>query len=129
MLARRKDGSRVAVEVRLSALGGEDARTGVLSVAMDIGARISVENEMRRARDYISAVTRGIGEGVIALDEKGVVQFVNAAAEEMLGWTEADLLGRPVAEAIERRPPGAPVRPAQPDRPRARRRHGGAHPR
>lgn len=110
LLASRKDGSRVPVEVRLSALGGEREPTGVLSVAMDIGVRVSEENEARRAHDYISAIAQGIGEGVFAVDENGMFQFVNAAAEEMLGWSEADLLGRPVAEAIERRRTGRGAR-------------------
>ncbi len=87
---------------------------------MDIGVRVSVENETRRARDYVSALTRGIGEGVFALDENGMVQLVNAAAERMLGWSEAELLGRPVSEAIERRRPGRRHgRPSRIDRARA----------
>jgi len=117
LLASRKDGSHVPVEVRLTALGAEGERAGVLSVAIDIGARVSAENEARRAWDYVSAITQGIGEGVFALDEQGIVQFVNSAAEQMLGWSQADLLGRPVSEAIERRRARA-RRPSRIDRAR-----------
>ncbi|GAC1628029.1 MAG: hypothetical protein NVS4B2_08680 [Chloroflexota bacterium] len=35
-----------------------------------------------------------LGEGVVALDDEGRVTFVNPAAERMLGWTEAELLGQ-----------------------------------
>lgn len=34
------------------------------------------------------------GEGIYGIDQEGKTTFVNAAAERMLGWTKADLIGR-----------------------------------
>ena len=60
---------------------------------------------------------------MFALDEKGMVQLVNTAAEKMLGWREAELLGRPVSEVVERHRPGRRRgRPSRIDRARAERR-------
>lgn len=36
------------------------------------------------------------GEGIYGISEEGLATFVNPAAVEMTGWTEADLLGRPI---------------------------------
>ena len=36
-----------------------------------------------------------MGEGMIATDHAGRVTFVNAAAEQLLGWGEGELIGKP----------------------------------
>jgi PAS domain S-box-containing protein len=56
----------------------------------------------RRARllDFLRAITDNLGEGTYALDAHGRVTFMNPAAERMLGWTEAELRGKDMHEAI-----------------------------
>ncbi|HLY66144.1 MAG TPA: ATP-binding protein, partial [Chloroflexota bacterium] len=80
--------------------GAFDMRqTQLLSVfAAQVGpaieiARLYQESEQRRAE--AEAVNRSLAEGVITMDAEGRVMFMNAAAEELLGWTEAELKGRP----------------------------------
>lgn len=60
------------------------------------------EHEADRAhlREFARAITRNLGEGVYALDERGRVTFLNPAAERMLGWTQAELLGKDMHSAI-----------------------------
>lgn len=55
----------------------------------------------RRARlrsaeqlEVLRAVTGDLAEGLCALDERGKLVFMNAAASRLLGWEEAELLGR-----------------------------------
>lgn len=50
--------------------------------------------------DFIYAITECIGEGMYALDSDGKVTFMNPAAERMLGWTEAELLGKDMHQVI-----------------------------
>ena len=40
-------------------------------------------------------ILRCAGEGIYGLDRDGVTTFVNPAAAEMLGWTAAELIGKP----------------------------------
>ncbi|WP_395695524.1 PAS domain-containing protein [Nocardioides sp.] len=40
----------------------------------------------------------GLGQAVIATDPEGRIVFWNAAAEDMYGWTAAEVLGRDIAE-------------------------------
>jgi diguanylate cyclase (GGDEF)-like protein/PAS domain S-box-containing protein len=51
--------------------------------------------------EQMQAITRSLGEGVIALDEKGIVTFANPAAEQLLGWRRGELVGREVSESVD----------------------------
>jgi two-component system, NtrC family, sensor histidine kinase KinB len=56
--------------------------------------------QLQRQLAFINAITNSLGEGVYALDRAGRFTFVNPAAEQLLGWTEAELLGRDVHAVI-----------------------------
>jgi two-component system NtrC family sensor kinase len=56
--------------------------------------------EREEARDFRSAVMDTMVEGLYVLDGAGHVTFMNAAASRLLGWTEAELRGRSMHEAI-----------------------------
>jgi len=43
---------------------------------------------------YVRALTETLGEGVMAADASGNITFLNRSAEELLGWREAEVLGR-----------------------------------
>jgi diguanylate cyclase (GGDEF)-like protein/PAS domain S-box-containing protein len=90
----------IAIEVRDRATGGgwtanDEARLQALAgVARGALAKALVYEQMQ-------AITRSLGEGVIALDEKGIVTFANPAAEQLLGWRRGELLGREMAESVD----------------------------
>ena len=56
--------------------------------------------KLSRQLAFNTAITRNLGEGVFAFDREGYLTFMNPAAEQMLGWIEAELLHRPVHEII-----------------------------
>jgi diguanylate cyclase (GGDEF)-like protein/PAS domain S-box-containing protein len=51
--------------------------------------------------EQVHAITSSLGEGVLALDEQGVVTFANPAAEELLGWAPGQLVGEQIARAVD----------------------------
>jgi PAS domain S-box-containing protein len=64
----------------------------------------AAEERLRRQLQYTKSITDSLGEGVYAVDREGRLTFVNPAAQTMLGWTEAELLGRSSHEVIGLRP-------------------------
>jgi PAS domain S-box-containing protein len=79
-----------------------------------VGAAIQHAQAQARVQaqlEFSRAVTNHLAEGVCALDASGRTTFVNPAAEELLGWSEADILGRPFHEVVHPcRDGGAPCR-------------------
>ncbi|GAA2582363.1 hypothetical protein GCM10010399_10190 [Dactylosporangium fulvum] len=60
---------------------------GVGLVVIDI-------TERKQAEAFRSVVMETMADGLYTLDDQGRVTSVNRAASELLGWTEAELLGR-----------------------------------
>jgi PAS domain S-box-containing protein len=57
-------------------------------------------DQLRHQLAFTSAIVDNLGEGVCALDRACRLTFVNPAAERLLGWAEADLLGRKWDEVV-----------------------------
>lgn len=58
--------------------------------------RYQLENSLRESRKWLSTTLTSIGEGVIATDAQGNIQFINPTALELVGWTQAEALGQPL---------------------------------
>jgi anti-anti-sigma factor len=52
---------------------------------------------------FTTQLLAALGEAVLGVDSDGKILFVNPAAERLLGWEEADLLGRSLVEALDPR--------------------------
>jgi PAS domain S-box-containing protein len=55
---------------------------------------------LRRQLDFTRAITDSLGDGVIAVDHEGHINFLNPAAKRMLGWSQAELLGRAITSVL-----------------------------
>ena len=67
------------------------------SMARTINDRKAIDNERRRLQGILSSV----GEGVYGVDEDGIIQFINPAALDLLGYTEAsELIGHSAFDAF-----------------------------
>jgi len=55
-------------------------------------ARLYSETERRRAEAEVLSVS--LAEGLCAVDSRGTLTFANPAAAKLLGWDQAELLGR-----------------------------------
>ena len=60
---------------------------------LDITARKLVELELRRVSSRLELILNSANEGICGLDQNGYTIFANRAASEMLGYTQAELLG------------------------------------
>ncbi|GEM_PF-3219642 len=52
-------------------------------------------------RAKFEALLKKIEEGVVSIDTKGLVTFVNSSAEKMFGWKQDELLGKSFADEVE----------------------------
>jgi two-component system, NtrC family, sensor kinase len=81
-----------------------DEIIGVGNVVIDI-------TERTEAEECRSVVVENMAEGLYALDADGLVTYLNPAGSRMLGWTEAELVGRPMHDVVHfQRADGTPVR-------------------
>lgn len=66
----------------------------------NIIARQAVEAAQERSRARAAITLDSIGDAVIGVDLDGMVDYLNAAACELTGWSPHQALGRPIAEVM-----------------------------
>jgi diguanylate cyclase (GGDEF)-like protein/PAS domain S-box-containing protein len=89
-----------AIEVADRAMGGAWSRDDTSRLQALAGvASGALSNAL--LYEQLHAITRSLGEGVLALDADGCITFVNPAAAGLLGWRADELLGRHVAAAVD----------------------------
>jgi diguanylate cyclase (GGDEF)-like protein/PAS domain S-box-containing protein len=74
----------------------DDADKALLEALAAVGsgalANSALYEERRRDHERLVAITGSLAEGVCAFDERGRVTFSNPAAQQLLGWSEGELV-------------------------------------
>lgn len=70
------------------------------AISRESRARSRAAETLRNQLSFTAAITDSLGEGVFAIDREGRVTFLNRAAQGMLGWSELELLGSNMHDAI-----------------------------
>ena len=89
--------------------------TVVLTVARDVSHRKSLEVSLSRSKRQAQYTLESIAEGVITTDNDGRIDYMNLAAETLLGTNRDDASGHRIGELFnlvddsDRRPLGDPV--------------------
>ncbi len=115
-------GMWVELHSRLIEWRGQPA---ILSIARDISYRKSVEATLGRSKQQAQFTLESIGEGVITTDTQGRIDYLNAAAEQLIGVKREQAAGKRLVELVsfvdeaDRRDLGDPVGRALADRRRA----------
>jgi PAS domain S-box-containing protein len=73
--------------------------------AEEARGRRESERRSRQLTDFHAAVMASMGEGLFALDGRGMLTYMNPAAERLLGWTAEELLGRSMHDSIHYKNP------------------------
>lgn len=61
---------------------------------------VTANTQLNERRRFMEAVLSGVSAGVIGLDRHDRITLANRPAEKLLGRADADLVGRPLAEAV-----------------------------
>lgn len=91
--AKRKNGEIFPVEISVTAIELVDRRL-FIGIIRDISLRKASENEIKRLQRNTENILNALGEGVIGVNLQDDIMFINPAAKRMLGWPEAELIGR-----------------------------------
>jgi PAS domain S-box-containing protein len=98
----RKDGTEVPIELHVTA-HRQGSSWSFTAFLRDQSDRRKSDEQIRHQLALTSAVTAHLGEGLFAMDREGRLTLMNPAAERLLGWTEAELMGQPVHEVMHSR--------------------------
>lgn len=97
----RKDGSRFWALIELIAItDANGGLCGFCKITKDLTDRKTLETELQRERNRAQVTLRSVADGVIAVDEVGCVELMNARAEQLTGWSEAEAQGLPLDEVL-----------------------------
>lgn len=72
----------------------------VLWVARDISERKQAELELLAEKELAQVTLHSIGDAVITTDIRGNITNLNPVAEQMTGWTTAEVRGRDITETL-----------------------------
>ncbi len=84
------------LSVKFPLLDSSGRPFGVCSISTDISDRKEAEEERRELTDRLQAIVQASPVPVIAIDPDGIVTMWNPAAERIFGWSEDEVVGRPV---------------------------------
>jgi len=87
-----------------------DERVVAISVQLAL-AKSAADRHLRASERLFATTLRSIAEGVIITDAASQISFLNPAAEDLIGWTQRDAVGRPITDVCIVHAPdgGAPL--------------------
>ncbi|MCH8346380.1 MAG: PAS domain S-box protein, partial [Chloroflexi bacterium] len=97
LAGRRKDGSEFPVDISLSTL---ETKNGILvtSVVRDISERKRAEEALRESEQRFRDLYENAPNAYFSVGADDIILSCNCAAEELLGYTAEELVGRPALE-------------------------------
>jgi PAS domain S-box-containing protein len=66
-------------------------------VARDVTEEKALQEKVRRGRDYLEAVLANTSDMIVTTDRQGHIVTFNRGGERMLGYSQEELQGRPIA--------------------------------
>ena len=92
---RHRDGHEFPVEISLAPVD-TDAGLQVFATVVDISARKAAENALAESERRFRAVLEGSLNAVLAVDEQGLITYVNPMVEQTFGYSAQELVGMAV---------------------------------
>lgn len=73
-----------------------------LHIAIEIASyKSKVEAELEASKEWFEITLRSISDGIIAVNNKGIITFMNQSAEILTGWTREEALGKDLIDVIK----------------------------
>ncbi|MCC6469677.1 MAG: PAS domain S-box protein [Alphaproteobacteria bacterium] len=95
---RRPDGSERVLLWNATRLLSPGGRTrGVIVVGQDITERQNAEQALREREARIRSIISTAPDGIISIDESGIIQSFSSAAEKVFGYAAGEVIGRNIS--------------------------------
>ncbi|NOZ56689.1 MAG: PAS domain-containing protein [Calditrichaeota bacterium] len=89
------------LDLKLSPFRAADGRIlGVSVLVVDVTERRAEEEALDRYRKYVQTILQGAADAIIVLDEQNRIVMWNKGAEELYGWKEEEVVGKPVTVIV-----------------------------
>jgi len=75
--------------------------TRLLGIAIDITSRKLAEEALFQEKERAQVTLASIGDGVIRTDARGMIEFMNPAAERLTGWSIHEAYGRHLRDVFK----------------------------
>ncbi len=62
--------------------------------------KFKMEMKLKNRERWLTTILQSVGDGVVATDENGRIQFMNPFAEDLTGWGQAEATGRDLKDVF-----------------------------
>jgi len=98
-VGRRQDGSVFPMDLAVSrfSLGGRQFLTGIIR---DISDRKKLELEQQEANERLRSVVDHVVDGIVTIDEQGIIASFNRSAERIFGYSSVEIIGQNISQLM-----------------------------
>lgn len=98
---RRADGEyRWILDTGVPRHDSDGSFAGYIGSCIDVSERKQAEDTLRRSEAKVRAILEAAGDGILTLDEHGVVDTANRAAAMLFGWPADELVGTSIDRLV-----------------------------
>jgi PAS domain S-box-containing protein len=94
-----KDGRKIPVEINICMFELQ-GNPMVLSVVRDISDRKRIEQELKESREIYQYLVENLNDAIYTFSFEGIIMYITPVIEKILGYTPAELIGKPFPELI-----------------------------
>ncbi len=93
-LRKHKDGSQVAIHLGVHPITEADGQVvGICTVSMDISKLKETEHDRQVSKSQIEAVVHTVLDGIVTINERGIIDSVNPATQRIFGYHDHEMIG------------------------------------
>ena len=95
---KRKDGGLYDAEATIARIrDAAGSAIGYVGVQRDVSDRKQAERALAESEAHIRAIVETAADGIITIDERGIIETCNPAVEKMFGYAREEMIGRNVS--------------------------------